>query len=82
MEACAFHHCPEKASERARFLVYLVHLGDILAMMGGSDTGIDGMQYSMDTGYSDYINVTPDDLSKIMMDVIIEFERTRGMIFD
>jgi len=80
-EIIRFHHTPGKAKESVRALVYAVHLGDIMAMMGGSGTGSDDMQYRLDAGFSDYIQITQSDFEKIMLDVEVEFRKTKSSIF-
>ncbi|TYP00223.1 putative nucleotidyltransferase with HDIG domain [Geothermobacter ehrlichii] len=71
----AWHHHPQQAPEEARPLVYAVHLGDILAMMAGYGTGSDSLQYAIDQDYVNYIDLTEDDLSQIMLTVEEEFDK-------
>ena len=80
-EIIRFHHAPGKAKEEVRALVYAVHLGDIMAMMGGTGTGSDDLMYRLDEGVSGYIRISPTDFEKIMLDVEVEFRRTRSSIF-
>ena len=80
-EIIRFHHTPARAQEEVRAPVYAVHLGDIIAMMGGTGTGSDDMMYCLDAGFSDYIKISQSDLEKIMLDVEVEFKRTRSSIF-
>ena len=79
-EIIRFHHTPGKAEERVRGLVYVVHLGDIIAMMGGCGTGTDDMKYRLDAGFSDYIQMSHSDLEHLMIDVEAEFKKTRSSI--
>jgi len=79
---CKHHHYPANTEEEHRSLAYVVHIGDIVAMMGGSGTGADALLYTMDPDYQSYLKMGPDDLNKVMMNVMIEFERTKGMVFD
>jgi putative nucleotidyltransferase with HDIG domain len=81
LEIIRFHHTPGKAEEGARVLVYAVHLGDIIAMMGGTGTGSDDMMYHLDAGFSDYIQISESDFEKTMFHVELEFRRTRSSIF-
>ena len=78
--ACGHHHAPKEASPDHRALLYVVHLGDIIAMMGGSATGADGLLYAMDENYKEYVDLDADGLHKVLMNVTIEFERTKDMI--
>ncbi len=79
-EVIRYHHEPAKASEEFRSLVYAVHLGDNIAMMGGFGTGSDSMRYKLDQNYSDYIRISPNTLASIMLNVDIEFEKLEGSL--
>ena len=74
-EVILHHHDPSKADEEYRALVYAVHLGDNISMMGGFGTGADSMRYKLDPGYSEYIQINPNTLANIMLTVDIEFEK-------
>lgn len=69
------HHDPRRASEENRALVYAVHLGDNIAMLGGFGTGADSMQYRLDPDYTDHIALSPDTLAKVMLTVDLEFSK-------
>lgn len=69
------HHAPPAAPAEHRSLVYAVHLGDIVAMMGGCGTGADSLRYPLDQGYSAYFDLSGDDLAAIMLDVQEEFAK-------
>jgi len=69
-----YHHQPELAPKEYRGLVYAVHLGDIIAMMWGQDTGSDGMQYQLDTRYTAYFEISPEQLAMIMLTAQDAFE--------
>ena len=79
-EVILHHHEPDKASEEFKPLVYAVHLGDNIAMMGGFGTGSDSMRYKLDQKYSDYIRISPNTLASIMLSVDIEFEKLEGSL--
>lgn len=74
-EVILYHHDPAKASEEFKPLVYAVHLGDNIAMMGGFGTGSDSMRYKLDQQYTKYIKIGPKTLATIMLNVDIEFEK-------
>lgn len=74
-EVILHHHEPAKAKEEHRALVYAVHLGDSIAMMGGFGTGADSMRYRLDPEYSNYIKISPNILANIMLTVDMEFEK-------
>lgn len=69
------HHQPAAAPEACRPLVYAVHLGDNIAMMGGFGTGSDSMRYHLDKNYSDYIKLSAKTLDKVMLAVEMEFDK-------
>jgi len=71
--AILYHHRPHEAPEAYRHLVYAVHLGDTVAMMGG-DAGFDQMKYVVDADCEDVIGpMKPMQLEKLMADVHFEF---------
>lgn len=71
--AIRYHHEPAQATYPYNLLVYIVHLADILAMMEGWGTGSDTMQYELDRGYANYIKLTFEDITDIMLQVEEEF---------
>ncbi|MGC8492474.1 MAG: HDOD domain-containing protein [Syntrophobacteraceae bacterium] len=79
-EVIRFHHTPGRAEAEVRGLVYAVHLGDIIAMLGGAGTGSDYLKYSIEPGFTDYFQIEDSDLDKIMLDVHVEFQKTRASI--
>lgn len=80
VNAIAHHHHPELAEEKDRALAYAVHLGDILAMMGGSGTGADSLGYSIHPEYSNYMNITEEDIGLVMLNVMTEFKKTMRLV--
>ena len=74
-EVIHYHHKPADATEKYQALVYAVHLGDNIAMMGGFGTGADSMQYRLDPNYTDFFKLGPKTLANIMLTVDIEFEK-------
>ncbi len=73
--AIAHHHNPGAAPPEHRPLVYAVHLGDIIAMMGGCGTGADTLRYPLDQGYGAFFDLGGEDLAAIMLDVQEEFAK-------
>lgn len=61
-------------------LSYAVHLGDMLAMMAGADTGSDGMQYQLDGDYAQYFDVSSQDLAVIMLDAEEHFKKAEASL--
>ncbi len=74
-EAIRFHHTPAEAREDLRELVYAVHLGDNIAMLGGCGTGADSMHYKLDPNYSQYIELKSEELARVMLTVDVEFNK-------
>jgi len=81
-EIIRHHHHPGETNGDYRALVYAVHLGDIIAMMGGTGTGTDVMKYHLDGKYTDYIDVSPDTLAAVMLQVEQEFKKTKSSLFE
>lgn len=75
-----YHHHPQDVESKYKELVYTVHLGDILAMMAGIGTGIDGLAYAMDPSYKDYIEIEEDQLATVVADIQEEFFKTKQAI--
>ncbi len=80
--AIRYHHDPTQAEEEFRALVYAVHLGDVIAMMGGFGTGSDSMRYKLDQNYTEYIKLSPKTLPSIMLAVDMEFEKLEASFND
>lgn len=78
--AIRYHHAPGLAPEQFRMLSYAVHLGDMLAMMAGADTGSDGMQYQLDGDYAQYFDVSSQDLAVIMLDAEEHFKKAEASL--
>lgn len=79
--AIRHHHVPSEAPPEHRPLVYIVHLADMVSMMGGTGTGSDTLNYQLDQNYTHYISIDPTGLEDIMMTVMIEFEKTQAALF-
>lgn len=67
------HHRPSSCEDRYRGLAYTVHLGDLIAMMGGSGTGSDAMAYGLDPGYGEYITLDKKKQENILLTVQQDF---------
>ncbi len=78
--AIKYHHYPEKVDAKYKNLVYSVHLGDILAMMAGIGTGIDGLSYSIDPEYKSFIEIEENQLAIVAADIQEEFLKTKQAI--
>lgn len=80
--AIRYHHEPALAAEPYRKLVYAVHLGDCIAMMGGYGTGSDSMRYKLDPQYADYIEINANLLANIMLVVDTEYDKLAESLSD
>ena len=75
-ECIAHYHKPSGASEPHRPLAYVVHVADCIAVMQGMDTGVDGMGYSMDPDYEQYLRFREGhEIEKIVLAVSKEFQK-------
>ncbi|MBU1249195.1 MAG: HDOD domain-containing protein [Proteobacteria bacterium] len=77
--AMAFHHHPAEADEQWRPLVYVVHLGDLVAMLEGSSTGADALLYHLDKDYDQFVSLDRESLDRIIVTVLSDFERTKAL---
>jgi putative nucleotidyltransferase with HDIG domain len=75
-----YHHQPSKAEKIYKPLVFLIHIADILAMMDGFGSGIDMLQYSLDTAYMDYFDFSVKDISLLQFKVEEEFQKMESGI--
>ncbi len=76
------HHQPALAEEIWQPLVYAVHLGDNIAMMGGFGTGSDSMRYKLDPHYADFIQINANILANVMLVVDTEFNKLSECLSD
>ena len=81
IEMMRHHHLPSHAPEACRTLVYTVHLGDFVAMMGGVGTGSDTMGYKLDSGYSNYVKISRRELECLMLKTAEEYENNTVVKF-
>lgn len=75
-----YHHHPTEADDEFKELVYTAHLGDIVAMMGGTGTGADSLAYKIDRNYDKYIEMGKEELALVLLRVEEEFHRTKKSI--
>lgn len=74
------HHQPETVAAELRPLVYAVHLGDILAMMGGQGTGSDSMKYHLRQEYTEHFTISKDDLALLLLECSEEFRKVEASL--
>jgi HD-like signal output (HDOD) protein len=77
----AHHHNPSNAPEADKILVYVIHLADFVAMMGGTGTGSDSFLYLLDEQYKEYVPISIIDLEKIFYHTGVEYEKTLAALF-
>lgn len=75
--AVRHHHDPGNAPEQYRKLCFAVHLGDILAMLGGYGTGCDTLSYGVDAGARALLKPQADHLPRLMLDIETEYTAAR-----
>ncbi len=78
--AIRYHHKPSEAPASDRALCYAVHIGDTLTMMAGYGTGSDSMQYAIEPGYTEYFDLSEDDLAMIMLESSEEFRELEAVM--
>ena len=82
LAAVRYHHEPSAAELEMRPLVYAVHLGDLIAMMGGGGTGADNLHCSLDADYINYIKLSEEDFATLILDVEEEYNTLKSTLFD
>jgi len=75
-EVVRFHHDPMLAPEAWRHEVFCAHLGDLIAMMGGTGTGADTLLYRLDEHFEEYFSLPEYWLERILLTVSDEYEKT------
>lgn len=66
--AIRYHHTPSLSQDS--ILTYIVHTADVIAIMSGIGTGMDGMRYSMDEKAFEVLGLQKDDTSIIMIEIV------------
>lgn len=75
--AIRWHHTPSLAPEPFRNLCLAVHIGDIMAMLGGSGTGCDTLVYRIDPLAQEVFRSQGDRMTKLLLDIDTEFTRAQ-----
>ncbi|MFQ5675211.1 MAG: HDOD domain-containing protein [bacterium] len=63
------HHHPQNTVDQHKVLVYLVHLGDIMSMLGGCGTGSDSLAYTIDNSYEKYVPIAKNQIDSVLLRV-------------
>lgn len=66
-EVIRHHHHPDQAPEEVQSLAYAVHLGDLVAMMGGYGTGSDSLRHRLLDNYSDSFDLDFQSLEQVLL---------------
>ncbi len=74
------HHHPAKTEDEHKVLVYTVHLGDIISMLGGGGTGSDSLAYTVDSEYEKYLNIQQEELGRILLKVEEDFAELKEIL--
>ncbi|MBU8920896.1 MAG: HDOD domain-containing protein [Bacteroidales bacterium] len=77
-----YHHHPAESPEQWKPLVHIVQLADAVAMMCGASTGNDCLQYEIDKGHMNYLDISEQDMEKIMRTTETEVETLMGLMSD
>ncbi len=80
-EVIRYHHLPSQAPDKYKALVYAVHLGDFIAMMGGTGTGADTLLYNLDHEYKQFIRVSAGELEKVILQSGQEYQQVVESMF-
>jgi putative nucleotidyltransferase with HDIG domain len=79
VEIIANHHQPAHAG-RTREETAVVYVGDLLCMMMGINSGLDGLAYRFDQQTIESIGMTPTDLQAVIADFSGELEKVEELI--
>ena len=79
-KAIALHHKPEEAEPADKSLVHAVHMGDAIAMLGGTGTGADALGYGLSDESLRLFALDEGELERIVLDVSLEFTAARGFL--
>lgn len=74
-EVIRWHHQPSASPEKYRSLVYVIHLGDIMAMLGGAATGADALMYEEDSLCDNYFSTNAGELDYSMNNAFLEYQK-------
>lgn len=75
------HHRPSDYSGIHQELIYIIHLADMFAMMGGSGTGADSLTYKLDEGFHEFVDFQKQDFAKLLLQIEEEFYSTKLSLF-
>lgn len=67
------HHMPSQAEAKDRPLVFVVHLADLVSMIGGCGTGSDTLAYRVDNDYEQYVKLEKNELDIVLLKIQEDF---------
>jgi len=73
-----WHHEPENCPKDHISICYIIHLADIIAMLGGSGTGSDSLKHRLDNNYEKYIELPKEEFDKLFFRIDNEFEKLKS----
>ena len=71
--AIRYHHDPNKCKPEFQLLAGIIHVGDLLAMMGGTGTGIDSLHYTLDKIFEKKLELSKEDLDRMVFEIDLKF---------
>lgn len=74
-EVIRWHHEPDRSQEAYKPLVYVVHLADIMAMLGGASTGADALMYEQDPRCEEFFATKEGELDSSMNNAFWEYKK-------
>ncbi|RPI78757.1 MAG: HDOD domain-containing protein [Desulfobacteraceae bacterium] len=66
--AIRYHHQPSRSGESK--LAHIIHMADVITLMSGIGTGIDGMQYSVDPETMPFLQLGEEDIPSLIAEVV------------
>lgn len=66
--AIRYHHQPSRSGESK--LAHIIHMADVIALMSGIGTGIDGMQYQVDPKTMGFLRLGEEDIQSMIGEVV------------
>ncbi|MGA1867416.1 MAG: HDOD domain-containing protein [bacterium] len=77
LEVNRWHHNPKDCPEDYVSICYIIHLADIMAMLGGCGTGSDSLEHRLDNNYEKYIQLPKEEFEKLFFRIDNEFEKLK-----
>jgi len=78
VEAIRFHHTPERAPDSP--LTHFVALADIMAMLVGLGTEVDGLRYRAFPGLCKRYGIREKDVERVLSQALVEFRKFEEIV--